>query len=44
MEYRPTTEEVAKLLSGSVDGDDVVLLLGAGDVYKVYQQLSRADI
>ncbi|MCR4277847.1 MAG: UDP-N-acetylmuramate--L-alanine ligase [Candidatus Berkelbacteria bacterium] len=43
MEYRPTTEEVAKLLSGSIDGDDVVLLLGAGDVYKVYQQLSRTD-
>jgi UDP-N-acetylmuramate--alanine ligase len=44
MEYRPTTEEVAKLLSGSIDSDDVVLLLGAGDIYKIYQQLSQAEL
>ncbi len=43
LEYRPTTLEVAKLLSGFIDGNDLVLLLGAGDVYKIYQQLSPID-
>ncbi|MEK7535297.1 MAG: UDP-N-acetylmuramate--L-alanine ligase [Patescibacteria group bacterium] len=41
MEYRPTTKEVAKLLAGSVGEGDVVLLLGAGDVYKIFQQLQE---
>lgn len=43
MEYRPTTAEVAKLLGGFIDNDDVVLLLGAGDIYKIYQQLQQPE-
>lgn len=43
LEYRPTTEEVAKFLAGFIDNNDVVLLLGAGDVYKIYQQLGTGN-
>ncbi|MDP3993116.1 MAG: UDP-N-acetylmuramate--L-alanine ligase [bacterium] len=43
LEYRPTTSEVAKFLAGFIDEKDVVLLLGAGDVYKVYGQLIKQD-
>lgn len=44
MEYRPTIDEVAKLLGGFIGGDDVVLLMGAGDVYKIYQALSNEQV
>jgi len=39
LEYRATTDEVAKLLRGFIDGNDLVLLLGAGDVYRVFKQI-----
>ncbi|MDP3993120.1 MAG: UDP-N-acetylmuramate--L-alanine ligase, partial [bacterium] len=43
LEYRPTTSEVAKFLAGFIDEKDVVLLLGAGDVYKIYQELTTSS-
>lgn len=41
-EYRDNLEEAAKLLKGSIDGSDVVILMGAGDVYKIFSLL-KAD-
>ncbi len=40
VEYRPTLTEVATYLKSFVTEKDVVLLVGAGDVYKVYDQLA----
>lgn len=42
VEYRPDVEEVAKYLDGFVSGRDVVLLIGAGDVYKVYETIRQS--
>jgi UDP-N-acetylmuramate--alanine ligase len=39
VEFRTSLEEVADYLAGSVSKSDVVLLVGAGDVYKVYDKL-----
>jgi len=41
VEFRTSLEEVADYLAGSVSENDVVLLVGAGDVYKVYDKLPR---
>lgn len=41
VEFRTSLEEVASYLAGSVSKKDVVLLVGAGDVYKVYDKLPR---
>lgn len=43
VEFRSDLDEVAKYLSGSVDKSDVVLLVGAGDVYKIYEKLAHQD-
>ncbi|MBI4948486.1 UDP-N-acetylmuramate--L-alanine ligase [Candidatus Berkelbacteria bacterium] len=39
-EYRSTIDEAAQFLAGSVSEKDVVLLVGAGDVYKIFQKLN----
>lgn len=41
VEFRTSLEEVANYLAGSVTKKDVVLLVGAGDVYKVYDKLPK---
>lgn len=41
VEFRTSLEEVAAYLAGSVSSRDIVLLVGAGDVYKVYEKLPR---
>lgn len=43
VEYRSDLEEVTSYLSGSVGRGDVVLLVGAGDVYKIYDKLLAAQ-
>ncbi len=40
VEYRSSLEEVTSYLAGSVGKGDVVLLVGAGDVYKIYDKLA----
>ncbi|MEX1052173.1 MAG: UDP-N-acetylmuramate--L-alanine ligase [Patescibacteria group bacterium] len=40
VEYRASLEEVTTYLAGSVGKGDVVLLVGAGDVYKIYDKLA----
>jgi UDP-N-acetylmuramate--alanine ligase len=40
VEYRATLDDVAAYLKGSITSNDVVLLVGAGDVYKVFSKLS----
>jgi UDP-N-acetylmuramate--alanine ligase len=39
IEFRTSLEEVANYLAGSVAKNDVVLLVGAGDVYKIFNKL-----
>src|SRR3989338_1087016 len=36
VEFRSSLEEVAKYIKGTVSESDVVLLVGAGDVYKIF--------
>lgn len=40
VEYRSSLEEAAAYLKGFVSAEDVVLLVGAGDVYQIYDRLS----
>ncbi|QQG49981.1 MAG: UDP-N-acetylmuramate--L-alanine ligase [Candidatus Berkelbacteria bacterium] len=40
-EYRSSLEEAATYLGGSIDSNDVVFLVGAGDVYKIYEKLQN---
>ncbi len=40
VEYRSSLEEVAVYLQSVIAPTDVVLLVGAGDVYKIYDQLN----
>ncbi len=40
VEFQTSLEEVASYLAGTVSRDDVVLLVGAGDVYKIFDKLS----
>ena len=40
VEYRPTLDELATYLKSFVTKGDVVLLVGAGDVYKIYDKIS----
>lgn len=39
-EYRSTLEDAANFLSSSVSSKDVVILVGAGDVYKIFKKLA----
>jgi len=41
VEYRPTLSEVATYLKSQITDKDVVLLTGAGDVYKVFAYLQN---
>lgn len=41
-EYRASLDEAATYLQGMVTASDVVLLVGAGDVYKIYDLLGQA--
>jgi UDP-N-acetylmuramate--alanine ligase len=41
VEYRVSLDEAAQYLRGFVSSKDVVLLIGAGDVYKIYQKLTE---
>lgn len=41
VEFRSSLEDVATYLKGSIGKGDVVLLVGAGDVYKIYEKLPR---
>lgn len=43
LEYRATLDEAAQLLRGITDSDDLVILMGAGDVYKIYQKLQQPE-
>lgn len=43
VEFRSSLEEVASYLSGTVTKNDVVLLVGAGDVYKIYEKLVQKE-
>lgn len=43
VEYRSTLEEAALYLKSFVTAKDVVLLIGAGDVYKIYEKLTNAE-
>ncbi|MEK7171039.1 MAG: UDP-N-acetylmuramate--L-alanine ligase [Patescibacteria group bacterium] len=40
-EYRATIDEAAQLLCGSVESSDVIILMGAGDVNKIFQRMSQ---
>lgn len=40
VEYRSTLDELAVYLKSFVTGGDVVLLVGAGDVYKIFDKIS----
>lgn len=42
IEYRSSLDEVATYLSSSVKENDLVLLVGAGDVYKIFSKLQNA--
>lgn len=39
VEYRPTLDELATYLKSFVTEKDVVLLIGAGDVYKIFEKI-----
>jgi UDP-N-acetylmuramate--alanine ligase len=39
VEYRSSLDEAAQFLKSSVTDNDVVLLIGAGDVYKIFDKL-----
>jgi UDP-N-acetylmuramate--alanine ligase len=41
VEFRANLAEVAQYLEGSLQKNDVVLLIGAGDVYKIYDLLTK---
>ena len=43
VEFRSSLEEVASYLAGTVSKEDVVLLVGAGDVYKIYEKLVKKE-
>jgi UDP-N-acetylmuramate--alanine ligase len=43
VEYRGTLDEAANYLRSFVTNKDVVLLVGAGDVYKIFPKLSEDD-
>lgn len=43
VEYRGSLEEAANYLQSFVNQDDVVFLVGAGDVYKIYEKLQAAS-
>lgn len=43
VEYRSTLDEAALYLKSFISTSDVVLLIGAGDVYKIYDKLVQAD-
>lgn len=41
VEFRSSLEDVASYLSATISKEDVVLLVGAGDVYKIYEILTQ---
>lgn len=41
VEFRSSLGEVASYLSGTMSKEDVILLVGAGDVYKIYEKLAK---
>ncbi|HSX42173.1 MAG TPA: UDP-N-acetylmuramate--L-alanine ligase [Candidatus Saccharimonadales bacterium] len=43
VEYRSSLDEAALYLKSFVTSKDVVLLIGAGDVYKIYDKLGRTE-
>jgi len=43
VEFRPSLAEVAQYLHGILKENDVLLLIGAGDVYKIYPLLTEQE-
>lgn len=43
LEYRSSLEEAAVYLKSTLDSNDLVLLIGAGDVYKIFEKLKNSD-
>ena len=43
VEFRPNLEETAKYLANTLGSDDLLLLIGAGDVYKIYGLLKEIE-
>jgi UDP-N-acetylmuramate--alanine ligase len=43
LEYRSSLDEAALYLKSVIGKDEVVLLIGAGDVYKIYDRLLQAE-
>jgi UDP-N-acetylmuramate--alanine ligase len=41
IEYRSSLEDAAQYLQSILNKDDVLLLIGAGDVYKIYEKIQR---
>lgn len=41
VEFRPSLEETAQFLKSTINKNDVVLLVGAGDIYKIYDILKN---
>lgn len=44
VEYRSSLQEVAQYLKHSINETDVVLLVGAGDVYQVFKYIQEPDV
>lgn len=43
VEFRSSLAAAASYLRGFISSDDVVMLVGAGDIYKVYEELTQGD-